>query len=168
MVVCILKEQAELLLDMDFLRLTCRTNASAKATLMRSYLPPFFTDVGSHVAVISLKMPPGFEKENTVFRLKKALYGLRRSPLLWQTELTKSFREMGFKEVPQEPCVMMKGSVIVFFYVDDIVFCYRKKDVNLANEAIDSLQRRYSIKDLGELKWFLGVHVLRDRTKKCL
>jgi hypothetical protein len=124
--------------------------------------------VGSHVAVISLKMPPGFEKENTVFRLKKALYGLRRSPLLWQTELTKSFREMGFKEVPQEPCVMMKGSVIVFFYVDDIVFCYRKKDVNLANEAIDSLQRRYSIKDLGELKWFLGVHVLRDRTKKCL
>ena len=43
---------------------------------------------------------------------------------------------------------MMKGGVIVFLYVDDIVFCYQKK-------AIDSLHRRCSIVDLGELKWFL-------------
>jgi transposase InsO family protein len=118
--------------------------------------------------VVYMKMPPGFEKQKTVFRLKKALYGLRRSPLLWQTELTKGFREMGFKEIPQEPCVMMKGGVIVFFYVDDIVFCYQKKDVGMANAAIESLQRRFSIVDLGELKWFLGIHILRDRTKKCL
>src|SRR5467141_1836996 len=120
--------------------------------------------------VVYMRMPPGFNqgKRDKVLRLRKALYGLRRSPLLWQKNLTSSLRELGFKEVLQEPCVMMKGGVIVFFYVDDIVFCYRKKDVNLANEAIDSLQRRYSIKDLGELKWFLGVHVLRDRTKKCL
>jgi hypothetical protein len=37
--------------------------------------------------VAYMKIPPGFEIENTVFRIKKALYRLRRSPLLWQIEL---------------------------------------------------------------------------------
>src|SRR3954471_6800709 len=86
--------------------------------------------------VVYMKMPPGFEVEDRVLRLRKALYGLRRSPLLWQTELTKTFRDLGFKELPQEPCVMIKGGVIVFFYVDDIVFCFRKSEEAVAKEAI--------------------------------
>jgi hypothetical protein len=49
-------------------------------------------------------------------------------PLLWQKNLTNSFQELGFKEVPQEPCAMLLGGIIVFFYVDDIVFCYCKRD----------------------------------------
>lgn len=118
--------------------------------------------------VVYMKMPPGFEKQNTVLRLQKALYGLRRSPLLWQTALTKTFSEIGFKIVPQEPCVMIKNGLIVFFYVDDIVFCYQKKDKQEADQAIETLRKKYSISDLGDLKWFLGVHILRDRMKKSL
>ena len=80
--------------------------------------------------VVYMKLPPGFSEGKTdkVLRLRKALYGLRRSPLLWQKNLTSSLNELGFKEVPQEPCVMLKGGIVVFFYVDDIVFCYRKID----------------------------------------
>ena len=36
--------------------------------------------------------------------------------------------ELGFKEVPQEPYIMLKGGIVVFFYINDIVFCYRKTD----------------------------------------
>src|SRR5579871_6593763 len=75
--------------------------------------------------VVYMNMPPGFTKQGKVLRLRKALYGLRRSPLLWQMNLTNSLKELGFKAVPQEPCVMLNGSIVVFFYVDDIVFCYR-------------------------------------------
>ena len=79
--------------------------------------------------VVYMKLPPGFDgKKNKVLCLRKALYGLRRSPLLWQKNLTSSLTELGFKEVPQEPCVMLKGGIVVFFYVDDIVFCYQKTD----------------------------------------
>jgi Reverse transcriptase (RNA-dependent DNA polymerase) len=116
--------------------------------------------------VVYMKMPPGFEVKDKVLRLRKALYGLRRSPLLWQTELTKTFRDLGFKELPQEPCVMIRGGVIVFFYVDDIVFCYRKSEEAVAKEAIRGLEARYTMSALGELKWFLGIHVLRDRSKR--
>ena len=31
---------------------------------------------------------------------------------------------MGVREIRQQPCVMIKNGVIVFFYVDDIVFAY--------------------------------------------
>ena len=50
--------------------------------------------------VIYIKMPPGFGKKGKVLRLKKALYRLQRSPLLWQKNLTNLLKELGFKEVP--------------------------------------------------------------------
>jgi hypothetical protein len=94
-----------------------------------------------------------------------SLYGLRRSPLLWQKELTNTFRKMGFLEVPQKPCVMLKGGAIVF-YVDDIVFCYRKRDQEVVDAAKRTLEAKYQLSFLGELKWFLGVHVLSDRRSR--
>jgi transposase InsO family protein len=117
---------------------------------------------------VFMKFPPGFEKPNKVLRLRKALYGLRRSPLLWQKELTKTFKELGFREVPEEPCVMLKGGVIVFFYVDDIVFCYRKKDQGIVEATRKGLEAKYQLSFLGELKWFLGIHILRDRQSRKL
>jgi transposase InsO family protein len=116
--------------------------------------------------VVYMKMPPGFTKPGKVLRLQKALYGLRRSPLLWQMNLTNSLRKLGFREVPQEPCVMLNGGIVVFFYVDDIVFCYRKKDEEKTKSLIQELQQQYQMKILGELKWFLGIHVLRDRKQR--
>jgi hypothetical protein len=87
------------------------------------------------------------------------LYGLGRSPLLWQKELTKTFRKMGFGQVPQDPCVMIKGGVIVFFFVNDIVFCCRKKDQGVVDAARAILEGKYRLIFLGEPKWFLGIHV---------
>lgn len=117
---------------------------------------------------VYMKMPLGFAEAGKVLRLRKALYGLRRSPLLWQKNLTGSLKELGFKEVPQEPCDMLNGGVVVFFYVDDIVFCYRKKDKEKTKGLIHELQKEYQMNVLGELKWFLGIYVLRDRRDRKL
>ena len=118
--------------------------------------------------VVYMKMPPGYMKQGKVLRLRKALYGLRRSPLLWQTNLTSSLRSLGFKEVPQEPCVMLNGGIVVFFYVDDIVFCYRKHEEERTRALIRELQKTYIMNILGELRCFLGIHVLRDRRQRLL
>lgn len=115
---------------------------------------------------VYMRLPPGYEKYGKVLRLRKALYGLRRSPLLWQKELTKSLQELGFQIVPQEPCIMTKGSMIVFFFVDDIIWAYPKADQELAKAAIDGLKTRYQMTQMGEPKWFLGIHILRDRNRK--
>jgi hypothetical protein len=63
---------------------------------------------------------------------------------------------------------MINGGLIAFFYVNDIVLCYRKKDEAKAKTAVAGLQERYTMNLLGSLRWFLGIHVLRDRTKKFL
>ena len=75
---------------------------------------------------VFMRMPPGYLQSGKVLKLNKALYGLRRSPLLWQQKLTNEMKKLGFKEIPQEPCVVQKDEIIGFFYVDDIVFAFKK------------------------------------------
>ena len=50
--------------------------------------------------VVYMRLPPGFEKPGKVLLLNKALYGLRRSPLLWQKKLIDVFTNLGFELVP--------------------------------------------------------------------
>src|SRR5947207_15959561 len=99
-----------------------------------------------------MKQPPEFETGNRVLRLRKALYELRRSPLLWQKELTIIFQSLEFREIPQESCVMINEDVIVFFYMNDIVICYRKKNEAKVKAAIARLQAKYEMSELEKLK----------------
>jgi DNA-binding CsgD family transcriptional regulator len=115
-----------------------------------------------------MRTPPGFPVKNHVLRLNRALYGLRRSPLLWQKKLSRALATYGFTAIPQEPCVLIKGSMVAFYFVDNIMFCYRKSAQAEAKSAIKDLKTRFEITNLGEIKWFLGLHVLRDRQKRLL
>jgi hypothetical protein len=84
--------------------------------------------------------------------LRKALYRLRRSPLLWQQKLTNVFTNLGFKPVPREPCIAISGRTVVFYYVNNIVFAYKKQDKPLVDKAIKGLKKQFKITDYGELK----------------
>ena len=52
--------------------------------------------------------------------------------------------------------------------MDNIVFVYRKQDEPVAVEAMNGLKKQFEMTDCGELKWFLGIHVLRDRQRRLL
>jgi hypothetical protein len=58
--------------------------------------------------------------------------------------------------------------VVVFYYVDNIVFVYRKKDKPLVDRAIKGLKKQFKITDYSDLKWPLGIYVLRDRKRQRL
>jgi hypothetical protein len=57
---------------------------------------------------------------------------------------------------------MLNSNIIVFFYIDNIVFCYYKKDKARTKGVIQELQKEYQMNILRELKWFLGIHILKD------
>jgi hypothetical protein len=40
-------------------------------------------------------------------------------------KITGAMKELGFEELPQKPCVMIKNSIICFYFIDDIVFAFR-------------------------------------------
>ncbi len=113
-------------------------------------------------------MPPGYLQFGKVLKLNKALYGLRRSPLLWQQKLTNEMKKLGFTKIPQEPCVVQKDGIIGFFYVDDIVFAFKKDRADEVKKIVELLSQALIIKVVGELKWFLGLHVIRNRIKRTI
>ena len=117
---------------------------------------------------VFMRIPPGYLQSGKVLKLNKALYGLRRSPLLWQQKLTNKMKKLGFKEIPQEPCVVQKDGIIGFFYVDDIVFAFKKDRDDEVKKIVESLSQVLTIKVVGELKWFLELHVIRNRTKRTI
>jgi len=79
-----------------------------------------------------------------------------------------ALKELGFQETPQEPCIVIRKGIICFFFVDDIVLAYRKEMKGEAENMAEQLGRRFTIKRIGELSWFLGIHVIRDRKRRLL
>ncbi|EAQ91982.1 hypothetical protein CHGG_00217 [Chaetomium globosum CBS 148.51] len=66
------------------------------------------------------------------------------------------------------PCCFKKDGILVFFYVDDIVFAFRKEKRLLEKVLAAKLGQRYELSGGGGLQWFLGIEVIRDRTKRLI
>lgn len=80
-------------------------------------------------------MPDGYTIPGMWLRLNKALYGLRKSPLLWLQELSKTLSDIGLTRIPNEPCLYTDHrGITVIIYVDDLVFMFaahRAEDVEV-------------------------------------
>ncbi|PNH37587.1 hypothetical protein VD0003_g10283, partial [Verticillium dahliae] len=107
-------------------------------------------------------------QRRTIFKLKRALYGLRRSPLLWHKLLSEAMRKIGLVALEEDNCVFMGKGMIVFFYVDDIILMNRKEDRQAAEELKNQLKSLFEMRELGEVRWFLGIRVIRDRSQRKL
>jgi hypothetical protein len=118
--------------------------------------------------VVYIRLLLGYIEPGKVLRLNKALYGLCRSLLLWQEKITSAMQELGFKELPQEPCVMIKDGIICFYFVDDIVFAFKQHKREEVKTKIKSLKKAFIIKEIGDLKWFLGIYIICNQDQKSL
>jgi hypothetical protein len=67
------------------------------------------------------EMPEGFRQSGYCWKLLRALYGLRKSPRLWQREASRVLTQLGLKVVQEDLCLFAADGIIVFFYVDDII-----------------------------------------------
>ena len=110
--------------------------------------------------------PKGFvspEDAGKVCKLQRSIYGLKQSNTRFD-EVVKGF---GFIKNEEESCVYKKvsGSARVFLvlYVDDILLI--GNDKNFLNEVKESLKNSFSMKDLGEAVYVLGIQIYRDRSK---
>ena len=114
--------------------------------------------------VVYTQMPEGFREGKMAWRLRKALYGLRKSPRLWQREATRVLEKLGFTYVPEDPCLFTRDGMIIFFYVDDIIIVYHRSRLQEALQLKEELKQYWELREMGEASWFLGIRVLRDTT----
>ncbi|EED13979.1 hypothetical protein TSTA_102090 [Talaromyces stipitatus ATCC 10500] len=109
----------------------------------------------------------GFKQDGQVIKLQRALYGLRRSPQLWQKELTATLLNLGFTQIPDEECLFIKNSVVLLFYVNDILLFYDKATKQATFKEIEKgLMRKYELRKIKKFEWFLNIRITRDRAQR--
>lgn len=115
---------------------------------------------------IFLFPPDGFNNPGHVLKCHKALYGLKEAPNLWSNNLACTLQRLEFEEITE--CLWKRNRILLFFFVDDICIAFLKEDEAIAKFLRDQLMKTYEMRDLGELEWFCGVKIIRDRSKRLL
>src|SRR4051812_37569371 len=116
---------------------------------------------------VYMEIPPGLasaETQGKVCRLKKALYGLKQSPRAWFDRFRRAVCEMGYGQCNGDHTVFYKHSnqriTILAVYVDDIIIT--GDDEAEIGRLKMCLSKAFEVKDLGQLKYFLGIEVARS------
>ncbi len=115
-----------------------------------------------------MRLPDGLTLDKTkwVCKLNKAIYGLRISPRRWYLKIEEDLRKLGLQQSEHEPCLFYErgdhGFVILTVYVDDLLMM--GTDTARVNYLKLKLKELYEIKDLGEIKRFLGMDIVREGT----
>ena len=113
---------------------------------------------------VYVKQPEGFIKPGSsgkVYKLSKALYGLRQAPRAWNTKLDQTLKSLGFKKCNLEQAVYTKRSktsiLIVGVYVDDLIITGTpRKEIDLFKSQMED---KFEMSDLGLLAYYLGIEV---------
>ncbi|GJW38349.1 ribonuclease H-like domain-containing protein [Tanacetum coccineum] len=109
--------------------------------------------------------PPGFfvKNEKRVCKLVKSLYGLKRAPRQWNKKLVETLPEASFLQSKDDHSLFVKNKdgkfLALLVYVDDIIITGNNND-EISKFKI-FLNQKFKIKDLGELKFFFGIEVLK-------
>ncbi|RVW72252.1 Retrovirus-related Pol polyprotein from transposon RE1 [Vitis vinifera] len=118
---------------------------------------------------VYMEIPPGFEEsmaKNQVCKLQKSFYGLKQYPRAWFDRFTKAVLKLGYKQGQADHTLFVKKShaekmAILIVYVDDIILS--GNDMEELQKLKKYLSEEFEVKDLGNLKYFLGMEVARSR-----
>ena len=111
------------------------------------------------------KVPQGWTGSNLILLLLlRALYGLKQSPALWYKQFSQTLIDLGLEPVSGIDCLFTNDYMLLFFFVDDVVVLYHHQYVKKVDDFQARLFETYEMRYLGELEWFLGIRVVRDRT----
>ena len=114
-----------------------------------------------------VELPNGYrDSPNQVGRLQKAMYGLMQAVLLWSKTFGGELIAKGFERSQADPCVFRrkhlgKVVVIIVVYVDDLLVLSETKQDE--HQGLEDLRSSLPIKDVGEISYYLGCHITRDR-----
>jgi len=78
--------------------------------------------------VVYIELLDGFKIQGKIALFLQTLYGLRRFLLFWQRLFIEAFTTLGLQSVSDEPYIIINDWLIVFFFVDDIIYAYRVID----------------------------------------
>ena len=115
-----------------------------------------------------MTLPPGYEdsyEENKICKLRKTLYGLKQSPRAWFGKFTRTMKMLGYRQCNGDHTLFFQhfqtgGVTILIVYVDDIIITGNNEEEAIKLEM--QLTAHFEIKNLGALKYFLGIEIAQS------
>ena len=137
---------------------------------MRSW-PLFQLDIknaflhGDFIEEVYMEQPPSFvaqEESGLVCKLHRSLYGLKQSPRAWFNRFTSVVQEFGMIRSATDHSIFYHHSstgkcIYLIVYVNDIVIIGIDQDG--IQKPKQHLFSHFQTKNLGKLKYFLGIKV---------
>ncbi|CAM9252057.1 unnamed protein product, partial [Discosporangium mesarthrocarpum] len=114
---------------------------------------------------VHVKLPQGCEElSNTVFRLNRALHGLKQASRRWNDRFTQVLLALGFDQSKADlcrfPCVSTHDvDLLVTVHVDDMIVVGTREDCNSFSKA---LSFEFPTNNLGPLSLYTGCAFARD------
>lgn len=102
--------------------------------------------------------PDGLKSNSSIFKLIRALYGLKESPKVWNDTFNDFALKNNFERSKYDCCLYCSENVWILIYVDDILVTGNKNEVQ---RTINLLEQHFKAKDLGEVQNFLGMKIIR-------
>ncbi|GJX30069.1 retrovirus-related pol polyprotein from transposon TNT 1-94 [Tanacetum coccineum] len=113
---------------------------------------------------VYVSQPKGFvdqDNPNHVYRLKKALYGLKKAPRTWYDMLSKFLLSQKFSKGVVNPTLFTgkegKDILLVQIYVDDIIFA--STDPALCDVFAEIMSSKFKMSMMGKISFFLGLQI---------
>jgi len=115
---------------------------------------------------VYMRQPPGFEKSpDLVCKLDKAIYGLKQAPRAWYSRLSEKLIKLGFVTSKSDTSLFIyrrqQVTIFMLIYVDDIIVTSSCPEAVTA--LLQDLKQDFALKDLGELNYFLGIEVQKQK-----
>ncbi|XP_016192997.1 uncharacterized protein LOC107633924 [Arachis ipaensis] len=117
---------------------------------------------------VYMKIPSGLavSQPGLVCKLQKSLYGLKQTSRQWNIKLTQTLVDAGYKQFFYDHSLFIKKQsksfTAILVYVDALVLT--GNDISEINSIKQNLDDKFKIKDLGDLKYFLGMEVARSNS----
>ncbi|RVW15239.1 Retrovirus-related Pol polyprotein from transposon RE1 [Vitis vinifera] len=113
---------------------------------------------------IFMHQPQGFIdpiNPNYVCKLNKSLYGLKQAPRAWFEKLHQALGILGFSSTKSDQSLFINitptHSTYILVYVDDILITGNNDQ--FVQHVITQLNNQFTLKDLGDIDYFLGIQV---------
>ncbi|CAI7889755.1 unnamed protein product [Closterium sp. NIES-54] len=118
-----------------------------------------------------MQQPEGLDDgSGRVCRLKKAIYGLKQAPRAWYHKLEETLLAGGFRKSECDHSLFLlqekNGFLMLLVYMDDVLLFFESSA--MIGRVEEMLEMQFKCSKIGDVKYYLGMHVERDLDKGVL